>query len=221
MLCSEQLCRLSDIVFYGYDGMRAYARTSGILLAQFIHELLEQSADVVNKTLPKTASPRPEFKYDRVTIVAHSLGAIVARVALLLLSDELRARADLTMQLVLFAPAQNGTRVIPFSIAGLRGVPFVGALGAVALIVFPVLQDLRAGSKTLKRLAMDTKAAIDEGAEHLVARSIVWGEQDFVVLNDPFCGDPHGKVFAGKDHRTVCKPTPTFVEPLQEVTQVL
>src|SRR6266849_3242457 len=59
LLPHEARCSSSDIVFYGYDGLRAYARVSAALFADFLDALASNPARVINEHLDREAH-RPD-----------------------------------------------------------------------------------------------------------------------------------------------------------------
>ena len=87
---------------------------------------------------------------------------------------------------------------------------------------FQVLQDLETGSQTLTQLLSDTQAALARGnnPEH-VALKVVLGSNDTVVSPNRFGQDPTPTVFAGRSHTKVCKPDPSFLDPITELVATL
>jgi pimeloyl-ACP methyl ester carboxylesterase len=74
-----------DLLFYGYDGKKARAAFSAAGLLEFLDALNDTpSRDVINPSLTPGIPKRPKaFRYKRLVICAHSLGAVVSRLALL------------------------------------------------------------------------------------------------------------------------------------------
>src|SRR2546426_774080 len=72
-------CAGCDLIFYGYDGARMRATNSAWLLRKFLKQVVENSRELANQTLPPFLKRPPNFSYDNVIICAHSLGAVVSR----------------------------------------------------------------------------------------------------------------------------------------------
>src|SRR5713226_7104842 len=68
---------------------------------------------IVNGTLRPELHRKAEFQYGSVVVVAHSLGAVVARQALLDLDEDRNPKWLNKISLVLFAPAHMGADVVP------------------------------------------------------------------------------------------------------------
>src|SRR5260370_23024341 len=101
-----------DLIFYGYDGRFTQENSSAISFYDFLEQFLANPVAVVNRTQPPTAPDRVNFVYSRVMIVAHSLGAIVTRRALLH-AHQVQLRGSVitwlsTVRMFFFAPAHAG-----------------------------------------------------------------------------------------------------------------
>ncbi|MEW5918828.1 MAG: hypothetical protein AB1762_20670, partial [Gemmatimonadota bacterium] len=158
---------------------------------------------------------------DRLIICAHSLGAVVSRIALLEAGSRTPPSPWLKrIRLVLFAPAHLGASIIPLVSVALSAVtigPLSGQLIEPMLKArFAVLIDLEPSSRTLKLLEQRTKTAL--GAKyrtnvHLRA-NVIHGGRDIVVDQNTFVGDFGLIRFPGKTHTQVCKPELGFIDPL-------
>jgi alpha-beta hydrolase superfamily lysophospholipase len=71
-----------DLIFYTYDSRNTPAANSGALFKQFLNQLFEEPLLFCNATLDPEAARLNSFQYKNVLIVAHSLGAVVSRLAL-------------------------------------------------------------------------------------------------------------------------------------------
>src|SRR5262249_32167601 len=76
-----------DLVFYGYDSLRRQALYSGDELREVLEAFLPAPAAMINPTIEHLAHVhagilRLAFSYRRIVFVAHSLGAVVVRQAL-------------------------------------------------------------------------------------------------------------------------------------------
>lgn len=205
----------SDVLFYGYKSLRSQATVS----AGFFREMLGEAAD------PATSGLFPERTglaggYQRIVIVAHSLGAIVTRYALL---DALQA-GDAWAQrvrMVLFAPAHLGATIGKVATECLSG-PFK-LLPFLAHTRYPVLQDLMPNSQCLTQLLTRSQHVLQTGPTPAVqAHTVIWAQYESVVTAGQFCNDPPAKPIADRDHTSICKPKhPAYLTPLQIVAQAL
>jgi pimeloyl-ACP methyl ester carboxylesterase len=202
-----------DIVFYGYDGLRARIVTSAVHLLEFLDEAMLRSHRLVNATVDRDAY-RKSFIYDRVLLVAHSLGAVVVRQALL---DARRAQCKWAPKagMVLFAPAHHGASILPL-VTSVMGAFKLAPIEAIARWRFQVLQDLQPGSKTLTQLQSETAAGIAAGASYLVAKAVAHAQYDDVVDPNHFCSDPVPSILA-RSHMEVCKPDRGYLAPIELV----
>lgn len=211
LLQAEPSCSGHDHIFFGYDSLRRRARPSADELITFLDALFHDPIGLVNETLGRTVRKRP-FRYTHVTLVAHSLGALVSRLALLDAFNKRRAWTSKT-SLVLFAPAHEGANILALASLAMGAFRLV-PVEALARYKFQVLHDLDESSPTLKRLRTQTKAAIAKGGKHLIARRVVYAGGDTVVNPYDFCQDPSAEFIQNASHTSVCKPSQSFVEPL-------
>jgi pimeloyl-ACP methyl ester carboxylesterase len=185
-----------DLIFYGYEGLKARTYPSALVFKKFLADLFgNPSGAVVNPSLEKSQHRAPSFQYETVTIVGHSTGAIVTRQALLEAERDAKTRKWLPrIQLIFFAPAHTGATIAP-------------------LIWLDVLED----GKTIADLQARTwqSLLLSPNAGHLVAKLVILGELDNVVNQDRFCEDPEPKVIDGATHQSVCKPNFVDDEPIK------
>jgi len=212
-----------DLIFYDYDSLQARAAASAGLLEQFLSKLLFNPANFINESADGRLRPA-NFRYRKILIVAHSLGAIVSRLALL------RARrANLTWvrsaKLVLYAPAHTGASALDLAMTMLVGINSnfgAAAVPAPLLFQFQSLQDLSTGCPTLLRLESDTEELLaDPGNKFLIARKVVLGEFDRIVNPDAFLDDPNPIVIPELDHSEVCKPPRDTSAAMIELLKVI
>ncbi len=221
LLPREAKCADYDVIFYGYDGLYQQVATSGVLLFNFLDKLFTDPLAVVNTTINPQARRAAGFQYDSVVLVAHSLGSVVCRMALL--NAHRAARPWLNKsRLVLFAPAHMGARVKELAQNGLTGINWaVGLLTNYALFKMKALDELSPGSKMLNDLLEDTEDAIAKGATALKAHTVIWAGKESIVTNQIFAQDPVPKVYQGKDHMQVCKPNTSFSDPVNDLVGAL
>jgi pimeloyl-ACP methyl ester carboxylesterase len=212
---------LTDFVYYGYDGKRTYANNSAIEFFDFLNSLLLDPARISNESLPKGAEKRKRFfRYRRVIIVAHSLGAVVARLALLRAHAIHFDQQDIipwlsTVRLVLFAPAHKGAKAAFLAGFLLSGGNFIFKCVTVGVrYMFPLIDEMVPNSPVLADLTKRTEALLVKRKQaeqtfpdnHLVAFQVIWAGNERVVENIQFCDDPQPDMFRYQNHKTVCKP---------------
>jgi pimeloyl-ACP methyl ester carboxylesterase len=211
LLQSERGCSGYDHFFYGYDGLRKRARPSADDLIRFLDRLFADPAGLFSETIATSTRPA-NFHYDDIVLIAHSLGAVVCRLALLDAFNKGRTWTSNT-SLVLFAPAHSGANVL--SLASLAmGVLRLAPVEALARYRFQVLQDLEERSQTLQDLRARTEKAIARGGTHLIAKRVVYAGDDKIVNPLDFCSDPAAEFIQGASHTSVCKPRADFRDPL-------
>jgi hypothetical protein len=221
----------ADIVFYGYDGLYTQANSSGISFFDFLFEFLAAPENLINGTLPSSSKSRLSFQYTNIIIVAHSLGAVVTRRALLHANHKAKTEAALpwldTIKMVFFAPAHSGAYAagVAQSFLSSQGWFLGNVLGHFIQYKSPLLTDLTPESPSIKDLIQDTTKAIEsrkgQPKDHLIAKVVIWAEIDKVVRNANFCDDPPPAQLKGKNHMQVCKPRgptdPIFQTVLQQI----
>ena len=195
----------ADIVSYGYNSTNAPAANSAVLLGEFMNGIIRNLPEWSNLGEQVTGHGRPR-DYQRIIIVAHSLGAAVSRRMLLNAidaGDDWPARA----RLLLFAPAHMGTRLLADRAllgGGLGGL--VNTLLTGWKLGRPALDDLLPDSDFLKALISDTETQLGNGwSDTLKAKQIVFGELESVVKVARFCEDPPHKVWREHTHTSICK----------------
>lgn len=217
-------CQGCDFIFYGYDGFYTPAANSATDLRQFLGVLLSRPTAIVNPILVRTARRDLGFMYSDALIVAHSLGAVVARRAVL--DAHLAGEAWVKLvRLAFFAPAHMGANVIKLISEVFTSIPYVGNLIAPAIrFKAAVLHDLEAGCQTLQVLLQDMQAATKQGpVPHLSAK--VWSaEWENIVQVVRFPTDPvptADSVIRRRRHVNICKPTSRDAQAVREVLKLL
>ena len=223
-LCGAPECEGWDIFFFGYDGRHTEAASSATLLGRLLDAMTSSPTNVFNESgvSLKTSRAHPRT-YGRIVLVAHSLGAVVSRRAML----DGYARKPLAewarnVELFLFAPAHLGAH-IALLVREIFG-PLAGGLVAIAqaLKKYRFLRDLdatlgKAGSlERFHTLLHDTYKDTSPNAANLSAIGLVWKLNDTIVTNDRLPPDPAidpKNVLADCTHSTVCKPTDSFEQP--------
>jgi pimeloyl-ACP methyl ester carboxylesterase len=210
-----------DLLFYGYDGLRADMYATASLFREFMGKMFNNTAQFVNDNLPLAAQRPTDFLYDELIIVAHSLGAVISRRALL---DATRMRETWIskIKLVLYAPAHKGASVVDLALETASSFSFVRLFGALARFRSPLIDQLKPGSPDLMQLVEETEIACAGGANsHLVAHKVVIAQYERIVRNETFANDPPPVAIPDTTHISVCKPRKNFRLPLQLLEECL
>jgi pimeloyl-ACP methyl ester carboxylesterase len=210
-----------DLFFYGYDGLFSDMAASAGIFAQFLRSVAQDPTRLL-RALPPSVTREPKFQYDEITIVAHSLGAVITRWALLDLRDNACGELE-RFRMVLFAPAHKGARVDRLAAAVGSGFPLLGLLWTGFRFSSPLVEQLAENSAYLAALETRTQKAIqaDGKRSYLVARRIFIAEYEKIVRNLAFAGDPPATPIPKKSHMEMCKPTELWRAPLDEVLNEL
>jgi pimeloyl-ACP methyl ester carboxylesterase len=212
-----------DLYFYGYDGVQAGIESSAAIFRVFLERLFEEAAEMVNHSVPHAVYQRHvEFRYGELHIVAHSLGAVIARRALL---DATRQNKWWVshVKLVLFAPAHCGAKVVDLALMAASSLSWMGGIfSAITQWVSPLVPQLHPDSPQIKALWRDTELACAGGqAPHLIAQRVIIAHYENIVENVTFVHDPPPLTIPGTTHQSVCKPTETRRSPLNHLEDCL
>jgi pimeloyl-ACP methyl ester carboxylesterase len=217
--CSK--CTGSDLYFYGYDALRDELIASAAIFRVFLDRLFGKTKEILAANLPPSAQRADDFEYDQLVIAAHSLGAVVARRALLDATIKQSGWVART-KLVLFAPAHMGARVADLALEAASSFSFVKLFGHIIRFASPFIDELKPNSPELKSLLADTTAALEGGKNaHLVAQKVIIATRESIVSNIPFAKDPPPDAIAGTSHTTVCKPRKNFLQPFTYLEECL
>lgn len=220
LLCEEPTCDNVDLIFYGYDGLHSDLVASASLLRDFLTDLFQRPATLANPSLPPEAARASHFAYTEVVLAAHSLGAVLARWALLSASRQ-GHRWPKTSKLVLYAPAHTGADVVKLALETAGPFKFLAALGGLVRFASPLIDQLRPDSAHLAQLRTLTSEALQApGNEHLIAKRVLIAQHERVVSNTTFCSDPEPTSIRGTTHSTVCKPRRDFLDPVRHLLEV-
>jgi pimeloyl-ACP methyl ester carboxylesterase len=211
----------TDLYFYSYDGLRDDMYASAAIFRVLLENLFTQTAGILVPNLPLSAQRSPDFAYDELAIVAHSLGAVIARRALLDATTQHASWAPKT-KLVLYAPAHMGANVVGLALEATSLFRFLKLFGSFVRFTSPLIDQLRSDSPHLKQLLDDTIAAIANGNNtHLIAKQVVIASRERIVSNSRFGNDPPAYAIPDTSHITVCKPRKDFLTPLEYLEQCL
>lgn len=206
----------ADVVFYGYESLKAQANNSAV---RFYNSLLRFTDTSPNEWGISRDFITEDFKYSKILIVAHSLGAIIVRRALILAKNETRDWIK-NCKMVLFAPAHRGARIQKLVTESLPAIGKI--LSGLGIITIPILDDLKPDSLTIKNLIHDSLHLLkNKQGDFTIATQIIWANREIVVHNEQFCHDPVPVLIDDKSHSSVCKPDETYLTPYQIVVNSL
>ena len=79
LLPGSDAAKRADLYFYQFDGLRSNVIAGASIFKAFLSDLRSNPSLIVNDSLPECAHRSSSFAYQRITIIAHSLGAVIAR----------------------------------------------------------------------------------------------------------------------------------------------
>jgi pimeloyl-ACP methyl ester carboxylesterase len=212
----------ADVFFIEYGSLKDTVEFCAAQMQLFLNDVLHRPLEsIVNPSLPRSEQREPESFYERVVLVAHSMGAVIARRAVLnlerdALSDEDRGR----FTFLFFAPAHKGSEVAALIQSGLclDWLPGASLLGKALTMYYRSLEDLTVGSQFLQKLEADSRSAresrAEEGAEFQYLRAHVYhAQEDKVVVQVGFDDDHPLKPVMRHNHRSICKPNRSYQVP--------
>lgn len=207
-----------DLIFVGYDSIEESTESCSDRMRELLHSLLTKPA---SSRRPKSIPSRDGSSYSRILVVAHSMGGVVVRRALLL-ADEKRLAWTSKVRMVLFAPAHYGARLLGFTDSFMAGL--LGKIWTIGQYNSPAIDELRPGSGYLNDLKEDlTKALLEEPKpEHLVALRVIHARKE-KILSFPgkrLAEDPQS-IFVDGTHVSLCKPNSTASQPMQELSAAI
>lgn len=222
----------ADAFFVDYPSTTHPIPFCSSMFEDFLLDLLrEPSLKVVNPTLPEEAPRRPDGAlYGKVILVGHSMGAVVARRALLDLDrDELTQEQRESVHMLFFAPAHKGARSLGGLVAagfGLDKLPGGSLVGGLLRLRYRSLSDLLKESECLSDLAADSKARREERArdkentDYLRAH-VYHAQNERIVYGDRFGDDRRTNPVMAQGHGSVCKPREGFTKPAEALRKLL
>jgi hypothetical protein len=223
MLSADTKCRGCDLVFYSYDSLKQPTLISAGDLYKYLKRLFIEPSSVVNKDVRWGFERGSSFQFSRVLLVAHSLGAVICRQALLRAYKTGDKWPEKT-ELVLFAPAHLGSTNIHSFVTEVAGLLKIPLAVAAAEFWWPTINELKEKSITLTALENQTAKALASGkADYLRAKKVFFGKKERIVTVGDFCEDEpfDSDLFPGKGHVAVCKPRDGFRTPFEEILKLL
>lgn len=238
-----------DLFFYGYSSARPQIEANAAAFTGFLNWFMADPGTRINQTLPHLPPlHRTAFDVKQLIIVAHSLGAVIVREALLRVKEMAEAyrppigepifldkdvrivgfRRDRYMKHLWANHWIRRTKLVLFAPAH-RGSKLAekwhgrALARGVALWALHSVRDLSPKCDYLVALQKRTEAVVQEGwGEPFRSSRIVFPYVDDVVLNGRFPDDPpEEQPFYGKSHSDVCKPSSGWRYPVSLVESVL
>jgi hypothetical protein len=206
-----------DVYFYGYDSLKIQIPISSNSFYSFLVTIHNNIKEIITNS--KANVDRP-YNYDEIVIVAHSLGAVVARYALLIGADKNDKWLNIC-KLILFAPAHKGAKKAISNLYNqLPG--FLKYVGPLAEFFVVTINEVMEGSELIKELEIKYRSIMKKkDRQFAIAKKVIWAEYDRIVNCVDFLEDPQAEVFKGRDHTNVCKPTKRFTRPFEVVESIL
>jgi pimeloyl-ACP methyl ester carboxylesterase len=222
----------ADLFFLYYPSLTPQVPFCAAQFRRFLIDVMRDPvSQIINPSLPTSALKRTkEMRYRRIFIVAHSMGAVISRRAIIDLDGAADGFTDAELRkfkLLFFAPAHAGSS-IPRLIASGFKLDFPGAelIGSLASVWFQSLRDLEVGSPFLVKLLNDCRELREARTirrapiSHL--RALVYHAQnDRVVSQNDFDQDPPFNPIMNKNHRSICKPNESYSEPIEALHALL
>jgi pimeloyl-ACP methyl ester carboxylesterase len=205
----------SDVIFYGYPSLSSQAANHAVDFKEF---LLKEAICPWKRNDLNKRNISDDFKYKKIVLVAHSLGAVVVRKALFLLKkDGSNSMLLRDIKMVLFAPAHYGTLLTDQYFTKLPEL--LGIVATLGILHVPVFKNLQTNSSIILNLVAETQKYIEsKDGDFTKADRVIWAAQERVVVNEFFCDDPEPIVEKETDHTSVCKlKLNTYMFPLGHV----
>jgi pimeloyl-ACP methyl ester carboxylesterase len=242
---SSQVLQSADAFFLQYPSKSHSVAFCAAQLAELLRDVLRKPNNLITPSLPPGSSPRAWSPYRHVVLVGHSMGAVVARRALLDLDgDDLGDEERSRVQMLFFAPAHRGS-TLPLLVSsglGLDWLPGSTAVGLALTVYYRSLHDLAEGSDCLSDLKNDSETAraartaatdrytaapgssvkvVVADLSRLLRAHVYHAQGDKVVSQERFDADWPMKPVMKQNHRTVCKPIEEYRRPIQALETLL
>jgi pimeloyl-ACP methyl ester carboxylesterase len=193
----------ADLFFIGYPSTTRATEASAYSFHQVLDELFTKAA---GSRRPSSIRGNRTEPYRKIVVVAHSMGSVVVRRALLLADVHQRMWTQ-NVAMVLFAPAHFGARFHNYADSAVAGIfKLIWQFGQYRS---PAINELRIDSPYLRQLRDDVTEALQKSPapHHLIAKRVIHGLDD-IIVDQPghnFCDDPPCTFIPGT-HKSLCKP---------------
>lgn len=204
----------ADVIFYAYKSVEKQAQYSSDQLFHAIDFITTNNQKVSNEEIENACGikvNRPLVQYQKVVVIAHSLGGAIARQVAYDAKRLGRPWAD-NLKLVLFAPAHMGAKIADLFFR--RIGPLSAMFNLIAHISKAVSLDLERESLFMKNLRKNTREWLiktgpfpPQGPSPLIADVVLHAEGDGIIDQTRFCYDPPAYLIPDFDHVELCKPS--------------
>lgn len=208
-----------DLFFFGYDGFLSNTLAATSFLYSLLSGLGSDPVPLLGTLADATDAANRANGYKNIIVVAHSLGAVVSRWALVRAAEEQALWAG-KIRYLLFAPAHRGSDLARLASEGLGGLSWLKPLMEGLKAGAPLIRELDRDSPVLQELESRTRKLLPQN-QFLKATRVVIAEREIVVNNWIFADDPFPHALRGTTHETVCKPSSIQPEPLQILKELL
>jgi triacylglycerol esterase/lipase EstA (alpha/beta hydrolase family) len=220
-----------DLYFFGYNSTGRTVEQSAERLGQFIEDVVAGvSADTFRLWLPRTSNwsrvakpallDRFNRRYERIILIAHSLGGVVARRLIMNAVSGSRHWAKsharvIASSPILFAPALKGFRhevTVGHAISSAQLLTL--AFAVWALTKGKVYPDVLQSAKTLDILEKQTEQAHEKpDSPASLKATVYWGVDEEIVIPGSYLHDVEHKE-PHHAHVDICKPLADFLKPI-------
>jgi hypothetical protein len=205
-----------DVYFFSYDSLFVQIPNSGLRFKKFLEIISTNLGEVVSNS---HADISRTSNYKKVTIIAHSLGAVVARWALMRAYNQ-NCNWVHNIELILFAPAENGAREEILDFLCFPG--YLKMLGPAIKYFVTTVKQLTNKSLIVEPLKKEYIALCEKSnPKFAFAKGIIWAQKERVVTNDIYLKDEPDPIEFDTDHVSICKPTKKFSYPFEIVADIL
>jgi len=204
----------TDVFWFDYKSLGTTIPRSARRFNEALTGLLDSTSPALaHRTFPVG---RPKPSYTAIEIVAHSLGAVVARTALAELTNAIAGQRDLAappewkVEQLLLAPALLGSK-LPWLMKYVGTESLLSAIQFVRNGGVSAVMDLKEGSDLLKSLETQVKERLRDApvAAHacgLHVQLTMHGTSDHVVIQRGYAKDDNYELTAGNHFTIVREP---------------
>ncbi|WP_158865249.1 esterase/lipase family protein [Leifsonia sp. AG29] len=217
---SDDFWSCADLIFFGYKSFRESAKA----VADRFRRLLPEHFPIPHLSLAHSGGgdlrDDGNAQYEELFIVAHSLGGLVVRRALL--DDFTEWKALLGLIPPRPPTLEANVRLFSPATAGFRPVHLLGALfeSSATAALRTVLgytanfADMQPGSELLTSTRRRTEAiAMTYPEAEAVRARILWANPEDVVINESYDTDLYSQSVDGRSHTNVCRPKADYDVP--------
>lgn len=237
----------SDLFFFGYESFHDHIATNSQEFLDFIRSIFPAPArnGVFNlgREMRGGVSVERELPdelvhgYKELVLVGHSEGGLVLRDCVLSLTKEFDTElnkayragrkgnqvkrelrefakyAALNGSLRLFAPALMGASPSSFWATGLDLFSFIRTV----LNTSPAYGEMKPGSSVLNNIQRQTEAFSKQYGFDALRAKVLWARDEGIVSIGEYQCDTRVRILSDRTHISVCKPTRSYLHPIEFV----